>query len=79
MFRQCKIKLVQDDGKGTFTTTYLPKKYAVLGKVISIKNEGTWTRGWKVVSVGHETDDPPNWRKAIKHHRSSTGDSIKKP
>jgi len=59
--------------------TYLPEKYAVVGKPLKLKGDnGIWTNGWVVKSAGELVDEPPDWRKAIRKHREETGDDLPK-
>ena len=38
--------------------SYIPKKFAVVGEIIKIKQEdGSWEDGWVVESVGTEVDE----------------------
>lgn len=39
--------------KGTKkTTSWLPMKFAKTGKVLKLKDDGTWDDGWTVTEVG---------------------------
>lgn len=73
-YRQCKLK--QDNLE---TVAWIPDKYCVVGKGISIKDDiGEWSERWEVVSFGSDkTDTPPDFRKLIRGHRAATGDSLK--
>lgn len=56
---QCVLrKCVASTGVGhgyTQTTTYIPTKFAKVGKHLRLKNEhDVWTDGWVVLSVGYE-------------------------
>jgi hypothetical protein len=55
---------------------YIPEQYAKQGEYVKIKEGMIWTDGWQVMSVGHSTENPPDWRKAIRGHRNNTGDSL---
>ena len=53
LMNQCKFK------KGNFyTTTWIPKKFAIKGKFVKIKmirnySEMVWEDGWEVIEVYH--------------------------
>jgi hypothetical protein len=75
-YRQCLLT------KGTSTTTsWIPERFAVLGKVLKFKDEGgTWDNGWVVEAVYgrlHRAQLPDSHRE-IKQHRRNTGDSLPK-
>ena len=47
-------------GGKTQQTAWLPKRYAVEGGILELRdNDGIWTDGWEVVSVGvtQETEE----------------------
>lgn len=46
---QCLLK-----NNNTFQTSWIPKKYATLGKILKLKENGIWTNGWEVVTCGHK-------------------------
>ncbi len=52
MYRQCK--LVKKTLKGEIqTTSYIPEKNAVVGRVLELKNrQGVFEGGWEVMSAG---------------------------
>jgi len=56
----------------------VPSKYAVLGKVLKLKDKGEWTDGWAVVYVGDSREDPIRVAQLVKAHRENTGDSLGK-
>jgi hypothetical protein len=61
--------------------SWIPTKYASLGRVVKLKNDhGEWEDGWKVVSVGDKTPENiiPDAHDGVKAHRKATGDSIRK-
>lgn len=62
-------------------TTYLPDEFAVLNKVLKLKNdEGKWENGWIVMKVypDSETKLIPDSHIRVKKHRKNTGDSMPK-
>lgn len=73
---QCKLV------KGNIEqTSWIPKKFAVVGKGLKLKDEyDNWSYGWRVKAAFGEVDEKhiPDWRKAVRGHRKSTGDSTPK-
>lgn len=61
------------------TTSYIPAQFAKVGRVLKLREEdGHWVDGWvveNVCDVSVESDSVPDYRKAIRNHRKSTGDS----
>lgn len=62
----------------TSQVSYIPKEFAKQNKTIKLKTGDDWDEGWLVKEVYHnsETTEPPDWRKLIRGHRKSTGDSL---
>lgn len=75
---QCAMKRAVAGGS-VRTTSYIPQQFAKLGRVLMLKDElDRWVDGWVVECVGHlvvDAADAPDYRKAIRNHRKSTGDS----
>ena len=46
-YRQCKLRR-----GNSFTTTWIPEKYAKKGKYLKLKNDDVWVDGWLVTEVG---------------------------
>ena len=44
-----------------YQTSWLPDKYAVLGKILDLKTRGAWSEGWRVIEVYHETKLDDDW------------------
>jgi len=77
-YRQCVLHRTVGDTR-TETVSYIPAGYAIVGKILQLKNDDdVWTDGWKVISVGEITDEPLDSHNAIKLHRKNTGDSLPK-
>jgi len=73
-YRQCKLQ----QGNTTYVA-WLPEKHCKIGHRVSIKKGEEWTEPWTVILVASgKTADPPDYRKAIRGHRKSTGDSLPK-
>ena len=64
----------------TYTTTWLPEKFAEVGRILKLCNEyDRWDNGWKVMSVSEAfITNPPDYRKSIREHKKRTGDSLPK-
>jgi hypothetical protein len=75
-FRQCRLR------KGdAHMTSWIPEKFAVVGKVVRLWENGAWDNGWVVDSAGeHRLDESmlPDWHRDIKGHRRATGDALPK-
>lgn len=75
---QCEMKRTIVDGL-VRTISFIPQRFAKLGRVLKLKNEhDQWVDGWTVEFVGNtvvDSADAPDYRKAIRRHRKSTGDS----
>ena len=77
-YAQCAMRRIVT-GASVVTTSYIPTQFARVGKVLKLKDsDNLWVDGWVVETVGDEIvegDTVPNYRKAIRNHRKSTGDS----
>ena len=75
---QCAMRRTIDGGS-VRTTSYIPQQFAKLGRVLKLKDDlDRWIDGWVIECVGHvvvDAADAPDYRKAIRNHRKSTGDS----
>lgn len=49
--KQCVLR----NGR-TFTVTYLPEEFAKKGKVLMLKDNGTWEDGWIVEKIGRRRE-----------------------
>jgi len=80
-YRQCSIR---KNDKGSYITqmSWIPAKFAKIGNFVELREENdVWSEGWEVITISDEDvcyEDLPNWRKAVKGHRESTGDSLRK-
>lgn len=79
-YRQCQ--LVKKEGVSTLNqVSWIPEKFAIMGKVLKLKEGETWDDHWIVSSVGGTRrleEHLPDSHKAIKGHRKNTGDSLPK-
>lgn len=80
-YRQCTLTR-NLSGQTVQQVSYIPEKFAIVGEVLKLKNdEDIWESGWKVTQAGQDLvpeEFLPDWRKAIRVHRSETGDSLPK-
>lgn len=80
-YRQCKVTR-KHDGSETSTVSWIPEKFAILNKVLKLKDKDEkWTDGWIVESVGSsilEESQLPDAHKSVKAHRKATGDALPK-
>ena len=75
---QCVLRKEYKEG-AIFQTTLLPAKFAVVDMMLRLKNErDEWENGWKVVFIGSSINEAVDYRRAIREHRKSTGDSLRK-
>ena len=75
---QCTLKRVTRAGVA-WTTTFIPRQFAILGRCLKLRDESDQgVDGWIVTSADSiqvDGADAPDYRKAIRLHRKSTGDS----
>jgi hypothetical protein len=76
-YRQCCL-VRESGGVSSEQVSYIPEQFAKKGEFVKLKDNGVWSDGWLVSSVGAFSDHPPDWRKAIRGHRKETGDSLPK-
>jgi hypothetical protein len=73
-YRQCRLRRGNQ-----FTTSWLPERFAVVGKVLQWKGLGDWEDGWVVLEAGAalvEEADLPDFHRDRKRYRRNTGDSM---
>ena len=81
LYKQCRLSKKNQSGNETWQVSYIPAKFAVVGKILKLKdNNGEWDDGWKVISAGVPVEEKllPDYRKQIREHRKNTGDSMSK-
>lgn len=78
-YTQCRLKKKTSDGT-LEQMSFIPDKFAVMGKVLKLKEGQIWDDGWVVESVGKTISEEylPNPHIDIKRHRKNTGDSLPK-
>ena len=79
-YKQCHMVKQLENGT-KHITSYIPEKYAVLNKIVKLRDDdGEWEDGWRVISAGEAINEKllPDWHKDIRLHRTNTGDSLKK-
>lgn len=77
-YRQCSLHNIYTN---SLQVSYIPDKFAILNKIIKLKENEQWVDGWKVVYVSSRAVDEvnlPNVHKDVKGHRKMTGDSMRK-
>ena len=50
--RQCKLHKKAGDGSYREQTSWIPERFAKIGKILKLRESGVWDDGWGVVSVG---------------------------
>lgn len=72
--RQCI--LIKKDGDATHQmVSWIPEKYAKIGKILKLKDDNEWSNGWVVESVSSERRSSKEQReksRGYKHHRKIT-------
>lgn len=79
-YRQCHLVKPMEVGE-LRQMSWIPEQYAVLGKVLKLRQEETWVDGWVVATVSStrlEEKLLPDSHKEIKSHRKKTGDAMQK-
>lgn len=78
-YRQCELRKSMGDGQTVSQVSYIPTKFAVVGRTLKLRNESkSWDDGWVVISVGLIENAPTDARAKIKSHRRATGDSLRR-
>ncbi len=77
-YAQCAMRRIVA-GASVVTTSYISTKFSKIGRVLKLKDsDDRSVDGWVVETVGDvivESDRVPNYRKAVRNHRKSTGNS----
>lgn len=69
----------KEGDKTLICVSFIPEKFAKVDGVVKLKDShDNWSDGWVVKSVGVLTDEPPDYKKAIREHKKRTGDSLPK-
>lgn len=81
-YRQCHLVKKTASGSDSHQTSWIPEKFAILGKVVKLRGpDDQWDDGWVVKTVSQtrrEDDDMPDAHDAVKRHRKATGDAMPK-
>lgn len=69
MYNQCKLKRNNEE-----QVTWIPQKFAKVGKVVKLKEEDGWQDGWEVISVGQVMTEGylSTLRDLYRYHRDAT-------
>ena len=52
MMRQCEMRKSSHNGN-THLVSWIPEKFAEIGRYIKLKNNGVWTDGHEVIAIGY--------------------------
>lgn len=80
-YKQCTLYQELGAGLRSVQVSWLPAKYAVQGDTLRLKEDGVWTDGWVVESVGDavlRSSELPDGHSDRRVHRANTGDSMPK-
>ena len=80
-YRQCKLSRKNSPGSNSQLVSWIPAKYAELGRILRLRrDDDTWEGGWVVKRVGasRTKKDLPDFHKTIRSHRKATGDSLRR-
>lgn len=78
-YRQCTLRKKLSEFSHAQQVSYIPEKYAEMGRTLKLKDEhDEWDDGWVVISAGELNSHPPDNHESIKNHRRNTGDSMPK-
>jgi hypothetical protein len=73
-YRQCYLR-----NRDRFQTSWIPAEFAEVGMILKIKDDcDQWENGWVVEAAYSESEELPDIRKAIRGHRTRTGDALPK-
>lgn len=60
-------------------TSWIPKEFAVPGKILKLKDKDKWDDGWQVMQAGSTTYlEDLDINRSIREHKKRTGDSLPK-
>jgi hypothetical protein len=62
-------------------TSWIPEEFAVVGRVLRLRQGESWQDGWVVRTVGTRRlaeQEMPDTHSGIKRHRRATGDGQRK-
>lgn len=72
-YRQCAL-----ERGNTYRISWIPARFAVVGKVLKLRDNGVWDNGWTVTSVGAARLGALHVPGLIRRHERATGDSLPK-
>ena len=73
LYTQCGMRR-----KNVIRTSWIPQKFAKVGRVVKLKDSDEWSDGWVVEWTGSTGELPEHTDKSIREHRKRTGDSLPK-
>lgn len=60
-------------------TSWIPKEFAIPGKILKLRDNDKWDDGWQVEQAGSTTYlDDLDINRSIREHKKRTGDSLPK-
>jgi len=72
-----KTSIYGDNEVKTQQTAWLPKRFAVVGSYLELKdNEGEWSDGWRVESLGVEMDTEEVRERSADYRKQRLGSDI---
>jgi hypothetical protein len=81
-YRQCRLQKSIGDETYLEQTSYIPEPFCAKDKVLKLMDDaGHWSNGWVVVAVDGgriPAANLPDLHKAVRGHRSNTGDDLPK-
>lgn len=80
-YKQCHLQKPTKEGT-MCQTSWIPEQFAVVGKVLKLKDsDGKWDNGWVVKTAGQNRvpdNEMLDSHSTIKGHRKMTGDALPK-
>jgi hypothetical protein len=78
LYCQCVLSRKTSRETTAYSVEWIPKRYAVPGRVLKILHNGVWVGGWRVEEIGTIGPRPRHWRLTVRDHRRTTGDALPK-
>ena len=50
--RQCTLEKKVSTSCSKFRITWIPEKFAIIGRFLELQDNGVWENGWKVIQIG---------------------------
>lgn len=65
---QCELTRLSAGSRVSKMVVWIPTRYAVTNKVLTLREEGEWSQGWRVFLV-YNTLDEETVRRLVAQHR----------